>query len=188
MSEERRRYFRITDRIFLSIRKLSEQEASEFYLINDDSLRDNIQSIDNQLMLALDKIRPGTPAVAEVIELLNRKIGCLMRNMTDIDSLNPAHTELTEVNLSACGISYPSKEQYRLEQPIEVDMWLPANDWRVKVLGYVSGCESQEEGGSKPYLIRVDFRNIEYNTQEILIQHLVKRQGQLIKNQIAVNM
>ena len=187
MSEERRRYFRITDRIFLAVRKLTEQDASEFYLVNDDNIRENIQSIDNQLTLALDKIRPGSPAVAEVVELLNRKIRCVMESINDLDISTPNNAELIEVNLSACGMSFPSDEEFDLEIPIEVDMWLPASDWRVKVLGYISGCEYQE-GEKKPYLIRVDFRNIEYNTQEILIQHLVRRQGQLIKSQIAVGM
>lgn len=182
---ERRRHFRIDDRVFLGVRCISEDEANHFYLVNTEDIQENLRAIENQISVSLGDLSTSLPSLAELLSLLNRKINYALNDSSTLNEVTQEQGQYLLVNLSASGIAFPSQEELAEGQALALDLWLPSSDWRVAILGYVTGCVSTPDTGETPmYWVRVDFKNIDASVQGLLVQHLVKRQKQLIEQQI----
>lgn len=172
MSNEKRRFFRINDTVGLTYELLDVHNAPKpesavdlWALMSDQD--DNIERL-------LNVVADESPKVAELVRSLNQKLerilGQLLMDNRLVQRL-AGHNR--EVNLSACGVGFvndrPAPEGARLMLELEL---LPAGQV-VRLQGVVVGCDPMEPG----YYWRVDFCAVKPATQELLIQHVVKRQG-----------
>ena len=58
------------------------------------------------------------------------------------------------------------------------------NNIRLNLMAAVIGCDQyQEDDGKTRYLIRANFIDISDASQEVLVQHVIKRQAQQLKQQ-----
>ena len=106
MPEERRRYFRIDDTIGLSYRVLGTQEAKVFaeQTRNQGSNFDFAANFDNRIQTLLDACRIQSPLAAELIDLMNKKLNFVVRQMdVDTELMHKVAYTLRQVNVSACG-------------------------------------------------------------------------------------
>ena len=105
MTEERRRYFRIDDSMGISYQRLGAAEAKAFALQAREhgSNFDFSANFDNRIQTLLDACKIQTPLAAELIDLVNKKLNFVIRQM-DIDSelMHRIAYTLRQVNVSAC--------------------------------------------------------------------------------------
>lgn len=181
-NQERRRYFRIVDQVAISYRRLSEEEnVARGVGINSPAAL--IVQLENQISASLETLRSVQPQVHELLELFNRKINLVLAlddsiSETDSEQLKRAQ----QVNISACGIAFPSYEQLEPNDKILLDLTLFPSNVCLKMVAVVIGNERLAEPiGDDAYIIRADFLDISSNEQEVLVQHIIKRQTLQLK-------
>lgn len=181
-NQERRRYFRIVDQVAISYRLLSEEEGVATG-VGVNSPAALIVQLENQISASLETLRSVQPQVHELLELFNRKINLVLSlddSISQPDSEQQKRSQ--QVNISACGIAFPSHEQLRPNDKILLDLTLFPSNVCLKLVAAVIGNELLPEPiGEDAYMIRADFVDITSNEQEVLVQHIIKRQTVQLK-------
>jgi hypothetical protein len=178
--KERRRYFRIEDMMAISYEKLTaaEAEVREQQMQSADYLAPNqLQVVERQLQLLIDKLRVQNPDVAGAIDLLNQKFTLLKdRNVDQL--VVPGNVHLRrQVNISACGVSFEGAQRQDIGQHLQLDITLLPSDLKVTTLGVVIGCHP---AANDEWTVRVEFYGMSPQDEELTVQHIVKRQGRLL--------
>lgn len=185
-ASERRRYFRIDDQIRLRYQLVTAEQmavpAAESFQVND--LRSSLARFDTQINHLLSELRIKEPLVGELLVLLNQKYAVVAEQViADKVALTGETHPLVEVNISACGMAFTTAEPAEQGSFVHLDMILLPTNQQVSTYAAVVVCEKQASGA---YLWRLDFRQLKNAEQEVLIQHLVKRQTQLRKIKQAI--
>jgi len=181
---ERRRYFRVTDMIGLRYQLLSEDQQALAAQSKPGSLKDLLKDIDGQLMASLAIIQSSHTEVSRALDLLNQKINLALNAEQLIENEALEHNGLVNVNLSACGLAFSAEHAADLNQYLALELTLYPNNIRLNLMAAVIGCDQyQEDDGKTRYLIRANFIDISDASQEVLVQHVIKRQAQQLKQQ-----
>ncbi|MCB1663276.1 MAG: PilZ domain-containing protein [Pseudomonadales bacterium] len=184
---DRRRYFRIDDLVGLSYRLVDVETAEE-----DAKSADNIQitaidllkSIDQELTEVLNTLWQSSPAAANAIGLLNKKIDIIAAEIDlDYDRLRGLDVKSKQVNLSACGMAFECQERFDIGQVLILNIVLKPANTHVRTQGRIVGCDWLDGDEGRTYLLRVDFDCVGCAEEEQLIQHIVRRQANQIGNQ-----
>ena len=180
--QERRRYFRIVDQVAIGYRRLSDEEGAVTGIgINSPAAL--IVQLENQISASLETLRSAQPQVHELLELFNRKINLVLSLDEAISEPESEQKKRSQqVNISACGIAFPSHEQLQPNDKILLDLTLFPSNVCLKLIAVVIGSDLLEEPiGDDAYIIRADFVEITSNEQEVLVQHVIKRQTLQLK-------
>lgn len=178
--DERRRYFRIEDSIGLQYEVLNDEDARvRQAAINRGDYGNNhsLQEAERQLQLLIDKLRVQNPEYAEAIHLLNTKFN-LLKNDNDSGLSN---IKVVRASISACGVSFELREPFRPGEQVYLDLILLPTDLHVQTVAEVVSCKENPE--SRRWLVSLDFVYLSSELEELLIQHIVKRQGKLLAEQ-----
>lgn len=186
--QERRRYFRIEDTVLihyevLTSKELGQKEA-ELKRLNL-RMPKQLGDAENELQLLIAKLRIQNPQFAEAIELLNVKFNILKqlqpKRFVRGDDLEDS---VKEVSISACGIAFESRIFLEIDRMVYLDITLLPTDTHIMTLAKVVGCETlTDEKADNSWSLRLDYYNMLLEDEELLVQHIVKRQGRLISAQ-----
>jgi c-di-GMP-binding flagellar brake protein YcgR len=178
--DERRRYFRIEDSIGIQYEVLNDREAAARQAAIDRGefgTDNSLQEAERQLQLLIDKLRVQNPEFADAIDLLNTKFNLLKNNQES----GLSHVKVVRASISACGVSFEMREQIRPGEQVYVDITLLPTDLHVQTVAEVVSC--REVPDAKRWLVSMDFVRLSHDVEELLIQHVVKRQGRLLAEQ-----
>ena len=187
MIEERRRYFRIDDTLGICLRVLGPHEAQAFVreTAKQGSNFDFISNFDNRIQTLLDACKVQTPLAAEIIDLMNKKLNFIIRQLDVEDELiKHVAFEPCAVNISACGIAFAHQHYLEADTALQLDIQLTPSDLHIVTLATVVVCKEMDHPTcteQKPFYLRLDFSQINDSDQELLIQHVVKRQSEQLK-------
>lgn len=180
MTDDRRRFFRIDDHIGVSYKIMEENELigqSEpprqtdiFSLIND---------LDKTIAQELGELKVTDPKLATLLDTFDRKLNALINQM-EIDNylVQKLVHKVRQVNISACGMGFTVEENLRVEDILMVELLLVQGNVNIATYGRIISSEEVDNG---EYYIRLDFFGMSASDQELLIQHIVRRQGHLIR-------
>jgi len=181
---ERRRYFRVTDLVGLTCRFLTEGERDLAVESKPSSLKSLLGQIEDKINSNLARIQNTQPEVHQVLDLLNQKINLAFGHgiLTNEELSGEDATKACQVNLSACGIAFPSSEPAALNQYIAIELILYPTNSRLELLLAVISCDDfDDDDNQNSYLVRANFVNISDVDQEVLVQHVLKRQVSQLK-------
>lgn len=175
---ERRRFFRISDRVGVACRVLTDEEAQSRqdrnpYPVDTLSL---LSRYENTIDALLPQIK--SKETAELLGALNNKINCIVAQL-ELDSRlvrDIAH-RVQKVNISACGMAFVFDQSVAVGRMLSLDLVLRPEGNHIATYGQVLDCEATDDG----YFIRLNFLALSPHDQEVLIQHIVKRQGTIIR-------
>ena len=182
MSQERRRFFRIDDSIGVAYRLLSDEELAD-QLDGDikpvDSLN-LIASFDNKFANLCGQLQAREPLIAELMETMNAKLSAVI-NQLEMDSylVRKVAYKVHEVNISACGMALFTDEALPEGATISLEMSLKPGNHLVQCYAAIVSCSMNEE--NQKFYVRMNFANMSEHDQEILIQHIVRRQGDQLR-------
>lgn len=182
MGQERRRFFRIDDSIGVAYRVLTDDEL-ETQLDGDirpvDSLN-LIASLDTKISNLCGQLHARDPLVAELIETLSAKVSSVI-NQLELDShlVKRVAYKVHEVNISACGMAFFTEDDLVVDQVISLEMSLKPGNHLVQC--YATILSSDYVAETAQNYVRMDFANMSEHDQEILIQHIVRRQGHQLR-------
>ena len=177
--EERRRYFRIDDEVAISFALLEDESEADQESLNQEFH----MSLEVQIRHAMVDIRSQNAKVAQVLDLMNQKIN-LLRSVDNQDGSQPV---MKGANLSACGIAFPWHEALPINQQLMVNLYLQPHHELIRTEAHVAAVtKNTDTPASKedPYVVRLDFDNIQKNYEEVLIQHVVQRQGYQLRKKL----
>jgi c-di-GMP-binding flagellar brake protein YcgR len=178
---ERRRFFRIDDRISISIeRQIDEQAHETEYEQHVEQLQ-----IDQELNHIIADLRVHHPEIAHAVELLNRKMHILFQTQ---DGSPESEAILTDINISACGLAIPWPESFQLGESLTLHLYLhhPSHEY-LRVQGKLVRIDQPEAGSEDQNVtLRIDFVDLEEPLQERLIQYVVQRQAKQLHKQLEI--
>jgi hypothetical protein len=187
MIEERRRYFRIDDSMGISYELLGNEEAKVFARQSNEhgGNFDYASHFDNRIQTLLESCKLQTPIAAELLDLLNKKLNFVIQQMdVDAELMHKVAYTLRQVNVSACGIAFANEEMLNQGQLLKLDIMLQPTELHVVAMAEVVDCTaitSEEIDGGNHCFVRLNFTEINTNDQELLIQHMVKKQSEQLK-------
>jgi hypothetical protein len=187
VTDDRRRYFRITDNVILNYRVVDQAslELGIIQLKSNRMGRDYLQSamlgMETRLQELIILIGRTSPQVAEALDLLNKKTS-MMERMLNADrdniDLGTLQRPSSEVSLSAGGLSFDSDKALKDGENLEVELILLPDYTYIKAYGKVVSCYREE--GQETLRIGVDIEFMREDDREEMIRHVLNRQTQLL--------
>lgn len=184
-SEERRRFFRIDDDIALYYKLIEATELKAASHVSQNvlegcSLSTAWHILTQEAKIIQPRIETKDLEYAEYFKILNAKLDLIAQAfiMKDVDE-NEQKTR--NVNLSASGLAFDNHEALPLGQHLKVTLILGAVVASIALQATVVYCRKNEDANKPPYLIGLDYENIQEQDRELLIQYIMQRQKQQIR-------
>jgi len=176
-NDERRRFFRINDKIGINYKVIDRSIAQGRKAHGD--LQNLMAAYDEKLEQILISLQRKETYTIEAIKLLNKKIN-LLANYLEIERgrIDEMEFIVKNVNISACGLAFMSEEEHSPGTVLEIELMLGGEPTPMVVEGIVIACDKKS---SKQHYLRIDFDEIDATDQEALIQYMVKRQSELLR-------
>lgn len=182
-SDERRRYFRLDDYFevrFQVLERVDRGAGTRFQA----TVRESLDELRNKSRLLLNRLRIAQREVGELLELFELRLRRLEDLVPDDDAVLPPPGERQEmvaagINISACGAAFWSPLELPADTRLRLVMTFMPDDLRVTTGGRVVGCErsAMVKDTEHPFVLRVDFHDMHPDAQEVLVQHMLKRQS-----------
>lgn len=185
IAEDRRRFFRIDDAVNLYYKIVDEKAvvaASKTTgdLLSNCTLVTALDVLDQESRLIMHRIEKKEPEIAEYLKIIDSKVGLLaqavMRQGQDL-----TESQMCNTNISASGIAIEIDHSIKTGEFLEIKLLLTSCIAVIMIYGQVVYCKENTTDGGKPYLVGIDYINLNDQDREILIKHIVKRQMQQIR-------
>jgi len=189
MSTERRRYFRIDDSALIKYRGLAEAELDgaraelAAHQLEADNLRTALEPLDARLAEMMPALRRESRALAEAIDILNRKLGLLAAATTlapgaGVGEAGDEH-QPRAVNLSGGGLALRAAEAMAAGTRLLIDLvLLPANH-ALRAIGRVTDVRRRGE----QYEIGIEFESLREADRDALTSHVLRKQAQRLRDE-----
>ena len=186
--DERRRFFRINDTIGLNYRVVDRKaEAAADAAAGKSGRRVDLKHLlathDHRLEQVLATLQKREPLVAEALQLLNRKLTTMTAYLeVERGRMDDMEFLVKHVNISACGLAFVADENIPLQSYLAMDLLLNGEPVPLRVWANVVRCDQKHKG---QFYTRVDFDQMEPSDQEKLIQYMLKRQSEQLRDMLA---
>lgn len=187
--QERRRYFRLNDRLGVRLKSLDASGLETELVAEGSDERKKMQQSDWQRQFAhwdivLNEIEPelNHSALGAAIKALRHQIQLLsepfmVQDRVQKEYLDENH-DVKEVNISACGLALYHRPGVKEGTAVSVSLSLGENELPVfaeaRVIAVEPRCSDLD-------YVRLDFNAIDSESQERLIQYLVRRQSEQLR-------
>ncbi|GAA5317039.1 MAG: hypothetical protein AseanaTS_22430 [Candidatus Pelagadaptatus aseana] len=175
---DRRQFFRINDRIGVAYRVLSDEESraeveQSRRLMAPEALLADYNKTVHQL---LGQLKVQQPVMAELLGALDDKINFVINQLELESSLveKMAH-EMKAVNISASGLAFNVSSEVASGKLVALELLLQPENLHLYIHGEVVDSTARDD--QPGYYMRVKFTHVSPSDQELLIQHVVRRQG-----------
>ena len=186
---ERRRYFRVDDRVMLKYHTLAPEEVETVIAgmrhghPNRHALANTFASSSQQTQHLLHRIEDTEPDIARFLEILNEKLDLLAQRLS-LEASQMENEPVRAANISAAGICFEAQNPVSPGALVQLRLLLLPSYTGISAVGKVIRCEENpaEEPGM-PLRIAVDFEFLPEDDRELLVQHVVKRETRLLRKQ-----
>ena len=181
--KDRRRFFRITDAIHVAYEIIDEEATLESLEVDHNEVMIDaiaiIEQHNEDVSQTLSELGESAPIAAKAITALNDKIDTLL-NLLELDNIiiQKKLQRVEAASVSACGIAFPISETIAVGQKVRLMMRLESANIKLNAIGCVVDCNELGE----EYYLRVEFVDMSDVDREHLIQHIMQRQGALLKS------
>jgi hypothetical protein len=155
-------------------------DGEDMELGGNFTVMSSIASINQNMAGIMHRIEGEEPDIAAYLKAINTKIDiigkALLSNDNDL-SEQPAQP----VNLSASGMAFYSPEPVAVGSFLELRLLLMPSFAGIMTFGEVVGCDSVKDQNSYENFIRLNFVNMRENDRDLLIRHVIKRQGEFLR-------
>lgn len=185
--DERRRFFRINDKLHLHYQIISAKDAVKSSFVSDDILTNFSLSVVLDMMnedtsKLLPRIEQSDPLVGEYLAILDKKFDLLSQYLLR-QSTGAKDDPLRQVKISASGVAFECRDQFKIKDNLELRILLPYCKSVVVVCSEIVNVRqnSSSNKNARPFTIAAKFLNLKSQDQELLIKYVVKRQMEQIR-------
>ncbi len=184
--EEKRRFSRIDDSVFLAYKVIAEPEVDALIAFLGESAgqRQKMQSSMAELDGRINELLPGLedslPDVAALFQLLNSKVKLLSQTVArgegdNGDHLKPSH----KISVSVGGVSFHGPDSVRVHDYLEISLTLFPEYYTVTAVGRVVGCrEALPSAPEFNKLVAVEWVYLHEDDRQYTISHVLKKQAE----------
>lgn len=185
---DRRAFFRINDRLILSLMPLSDAEAQQIGQQIIDAtpeagqLTQQLSTLQKSFNHLTDQIGHTDRDIARALRMLDDKVNLLAQNVQLLHTpLNPETAN--EVNLSAGGLAVMTDVAFQPRSALEARMQLLPGGLHIRAVAKVIACEQMlESTNGKSFYLRVAFTHMSETDRNILVKHTLNRQAEELRN------
>ncbi len=187
--DDRRRYFRINDKVSLKYRVVqgvdvdTEIKRTEHEQNNLAEIKNAFNCIEAKIMSKMARIEEVSPLVAEVLGLYDKKLSLIESMIMHNDDKENSITETQQVNLSASGMSFESNTPINEDVNLKMELILFPEYQFIPLYARVVDCKKKMDDNLYRFTIAVDFSGICESDQEIIMQHVLSRQAASLKKE-----
>lgn len=178
MSEERRRYFRIDDTVYLHFQLLPTKEQQQridaFWQDESHSSPGNEFTFQlEQHQADLNHIKARIPELGRYLMVLEEQIQLLTEKVYSKKLQNSA-VEMP-VSLSGQGIAFESEIKVSTEERMEINIKLLPEGQHITLIGRVISCSALKTPPDM-FKLSVDFEHIREADREVIVKHVHNKQ------------
>ncbi len=184
---ERRRFFRINDQVGVGYTLCDEAQAKASGSSSHGVLG-MLSQYDAEIETLIGTVNSREPKIAQLLEIFNRKINLAISHIQlDSETLQRLAAQVQWVSLSACGMGFMIQEELPVGSFLSLELQLQPNGIQINTGAEVISCQPQgeHEHSSEGWFVGVGFCGISPISQELLIQHIVRRQGEQLRTSSA---
>jgi hypothetical protein len=178
MTDNRRQFFRVNDEAEISFKTITHDE----YQAGGNGLKDEgaekLATLEAELSMILANLKIQQPQLAKICELLNQKINIATNSHSKTHGFSD-NSELKPINLSACGIAFPTDQNIPKNEYILLQIKLKPSNVAIVTTGKVIGA-GLDNGQN---VVRIEFQDLGDSNQDVLMQHLFEVQSRELKKQ-----
>ena len=188
-TRERRRFYRINDKVSLSYRlvqsNLIEQEISKSNRRQRElsELRNAVHALDARFEVINMQLSQDNPLIAEALNLFHRKIALHERMLGVDDYDDKVFSQAKEINLSASGIAFEAETPLSKGTYLKMELVTYPEHHYIPVFGCVVQCNQLQDDSAGGYYVSVEFKGISSEDEERIVNHIFKLQAQEIKRE-----
>lgn len=189
MTTERRRYFRIDDHALIKYRVVAAADLDTAraqiaaHVLRADNLRDALRSLDVRLTELGPAVRRESRAIADALDLLNRKLDVLagvfaLEAAVGADRDHLDH-QPAEVNLSGAGLLVRAAAALPADTWLAIELVLLPGNQVMRVIGRVIECRPRAAG----FGIGIEFDGLGEELRDMLVAHVLRKQAQVLRQE-----
>jgi len=188
-TDERRRYFRIDDCVRLTYRQVTPEEMAEGIRqleegqVDQLTLMSSLTALNGQMAIHMRRIQNRDPDIALYLKSLDQKIELLAQALVAQDTSLLTQSGVP-VNLSAGGMGLDVAEPVATGSMLELKMLLLPSFTGLVTYAEVVRCEelpSADQATEYGYRLHLEFRHLRERDQDLLIRHILRRQGEQLR-------
>lgn len=187
--EDRRRYFRINDKVSLKYRVVQGMDIdAEIVRTKHEQntlaeMKNAFNCIEAKIMSKMTRIEEVSPLVAEVLGLFDKKLSLIEKMILQKDDQENAVTDTQNVNLSASGMSFESNTPINEDVNLKMELILFPEYQFIPLYARVIECKKKMDDNLYRFNIAVDFIGISESDQETIMQHVLSQQAATLKKE-----
>lgn len=187
--DDRRRFFRIHDKVSLKYRVIQNDEVEAEIQRNENEqselaeLRIAFNSLDTRIQTKLERIQANTPLLADVLSLFDKKLALMQNVLLQGGDSKDLLNHLQEVNLSASGMSFESNTPINEGTNLKLEMVLFPEYQYLPLHAQVINCRKKVDDTLYRFQICVEFVDIKNKMQEEIMQHVLNKQSTELQQQ-----
>ncbi|MFC1684635.1 PilZ domain-containing protein [Pseudomonadota bacterium] len=184
-SKEARRFFRVDDIVHLSYSPVSQEqlvqrlEQQDVDTSTSFTILGELSVLSQQMAAQMHRIESDSPEIAAYLKSLDKKVELLARAFL-CQELESDEQTPQRVNISAGGLAVSAKEAIAPGTLVEIKLMLMPAMTGIITYGEIIACEKSGDK-EQPYQVRIDFTYIREADRELLIRHMLRRQGQMLR-------
>jgi hypothetical protein len=185
--QERRRFFRIDDDINLYYKIIDANAVKPANQVSEDMLNGCSLSIawhilSQEAKVMQPRVETKDAEIAEYFRILNAKLDLIAQAFV-LQDVEESEQKNRNVNLSASGLAFDNHEALQIGDHLEVRMVLGSIVAVILLQAKVVYCKNnaQDHPSKLPYLIGLEYENIQEQDRETLIQYILQRQKRQIR-------
>lgn len=188
--QERRKYFRIDDNVMLKYRVIPTEEVQsttdrlKVPIPNAFSLSSDFAAMREQITMLKRSIEKNNMQIAQYMQLIDRKLDMVAKVLL-VQNMGGDENLWRLVNLGAGGIAFDSPVVLPASSILEIKLGLLPSHAGLRTLGKVLRSDKLPEG-KIGYRVAVAFLHVRDSDRELLVQHILWRQAQALRDQRSV--
>ena len=188
-ADDKRNFFRVKDAVNLSYFLIEEEQTkiapqSSRSLLDSCSLSSALTLISQESVTLYRKLEKLHSDFADYLRLLEMKIDLVAQAIVEIRKDEVASNKTRNANISLGGIGFESKEPLHIGQYLEIKMLLVHSTLIIVTFVKVIHCSQHPDSLSAyPYMIGVEYIGLNEADNEMISQHIAKKQLQQIREQ-----
>lgn len=189
-SQDRRNFFRLEDQVYLQYRPASEEEVKKARAIEPSvapkafDARFQLDTLSQQLSPLLMNIRAESPAIAQYLEGLNRKLdviaGMVLMQQAGKEDSEQHYSSATTVDISEGGVSFDADTSPELNSFLFCRMSIAGFQLGLETYGKVVYTSQSKENAGK-VRVGVEFPYITEYERKQLTRYIFDKQREMIR-------
>lgn len=187
--EDRRRYFRINDKVSLKYRVVQGMDIDAEIIRTEHEqntlaeMKNAFNCIEAKIMSKMTLIEETNPLVAEILGLFDKKLSLMESMILHKDDQENSITDTQNVNLSASGMSFESNTPINEDVNLKMELILFPEYQFIPLYARVIDCKKKMDDNLYRFNIAVNFIGISESDQETIMQHVLSRQAATLKKE-----